>query len=109
MTCEDCIYEPQCILRISYGMGDDGDKELTDMEKRCKPFKNKSDYVEVKHGAWIDKGWDGDRSWRIDGRGNCWHVYECSECGYQLKGCAATDFCSKCGAKMDGEKNEFKE
>ena len=58
MTCKDCILEPKCILRISFFMGDDElpGKELTDIEKRCKSFKNKSDFVEVvrcekcKHG-----------------------------------------------------------
>lgn len=49
MTCKDCIYEPKCILRISYFMGDDEitGKELADMGKRCKSFKNKADFVET--------------------------------------------------------------
>ena len=49
MTCKDCILEPKCILRISYSMGDDEitGKEFTDIEKRCKSFKNKADFVEV--------------------------------------------------------------
>lgn len=60
-----------------------------------------ADVVEVRHGYWIDKGWDGDFSWRIDGRGNCWHVYECSECKSQICGSPKTEWCSYCGAKMD--------
>ena len=54
----------------------------------------------VVHGEWIDKGWDGDFSWKIDGRGNCWKVEECSACGYKLCGSAKTNFCPECGAMM---------
>lgn len=84
MTCKDCIYEPHCILRISYGMGDDGDKELNNMEKCCKSFKNKSDYAEVKHGEWLE------------GK----TLEKCSLCG--KKGFSDWHYCPKCGAKMDG-------
>ena len=50
MTCKDCILEPKRILCISYFMGDDEitGEELTDIEKRCKSFKNKADFVEVE-------------------------------------------------------------
>lgn len=59
------------------------------------------DVAEVRHGRWIDKGWDGDFSWQIDGCGSCWRVYECSEC--QCKTSAKTDYCPNCGARMDKE------
>ena len=59
------------------------------------------DVAEVRHGRWIDKGWDGDFSWKIDGRGSCWKVYECSEC--QCKTSAKTDYCPNCGARMGKE------
>ena len=92
MTCKDCIYEPQCILRISYGMGDDGDKKLNNMEKCCESFKNKADYAEVKHGVWVQ-----DKHWQYD--------YKCSICGeYACEGNYGnndnlTDYCPNCGAK----------
>ena len=60
----------------------------------------------VVKGEWIDKGWDGDFSWKIDGRGNCWKVEECSICGHKLCGSAKTNFCPECGADMRGEKND---
>ena len=60
------------------------------------------DAVKVVHGRWIDKGWDGDFSWRIDGHGNCWHVYECSNCKNELCGIPKTNYCPECGARMDG-------
>ena len=59
-----------------------------------------ADVVEVRHGRWIDKGWNGDENWHIDGRGSCWRVHECSECKAQQKG-ETTSYCPNCGAKMD--------
>ena len=55
----------------------------------------------VLRGEWVDKGWDGDFSWKIDGRGNCWKVIECSQC--QCKVSAQTNFCPNCGAPMTDE------
>lgn len=60
----------------------------------------------MKNGKWIDKGWDGDMFWQIDGRGRCWRVKECSECGYRLCGQAETKYCGGCGAKMEKDKGE---
>lgn len=49
MTCKDCIYEPNCYSRIANGMGDDKIRGglLTDIDKRCKGFKNKADAFPV--------------------------------------------------------------
>ena len=55
----------------------------------------------VWRGEWVDKGWDGDFSWKIDGRGNCWKVIECSQC--QCKVSKQTNFCPACGAPMTDE------
>lgn len=62
-----------------------------------------ADVVEVVHGKWMDKGWDGDMSFRIDGRGNCWRVIQCSCCEKNLCGQSNTLYCPHCGAKMDLE------
>ena len=59
---------------------------------------------EPQEGHWIDKGWDGDWAWQTDGRGNCWRVIECSECGKRVL--AESNYCPHCGAKMKGEANE---
>lgn len=59
------------------------------------------DAVSVIHGHWVDKGWDGDFSWHIDGHGNCWKVISCSSCGIDLCGSLETAYCPHCGAKMD--------
>lgn len=56
---------------------------------------------EPHEGHWIDKGWNGDWAWQIDGRGNCWRVIECSECGKSVL--AESNYCPNCGAKMEVE------
>lgn len=61
--------------------------------------------IEPKQGKWIDKGWHGDWQFETDGRGNCWHEYECSECGFRNKG-SKNNFCPNCGADMRGVKND---
>lgn len=58
-----------------------------------------------KRGEWIDKGWKGDWQFETDGRGNCWHEYECSECGFHSKG-SKSNFCPHCGARMKGGDEE---
>lgn len=49
MTCRDCIHYERCHSEIAYGMGSDDltGKYYTDIETRCKGFKNKANYVEV--------------------------------------------------------------
>lgn len=59
---------------------------------------------EPHEGHWIDKGWNGDWAWQIDGRGNCWRVIECSECGKSVS--VESNYCPHCGAKMKGVSNE---
>ena len=45
MTCKDCLYHEKCYSRIAYCMDiDEGTgKEITDIEKRCESFKNKTE------------------------------------------------------------------
>ena len=62
-------------------------------------------FVPPKRGEWIDKGWKGDWQFETDGRGNCWHEYECSECGFHNKG-GKSNYCPNCGAKMKGADDE---
>jgi len=75
--------------------------EDRDFLKRCFDEAETIDAAPVVHGKWIDKGWDGDFSWRIDGRGSCWKVIACSACGENLCGSPKTAYCPHCGAKMD--------
>ena len=60
---------------------------------------------EPQEGHWIDKGWDGDWAWQIDGRGNCWRVIECSECGKGVS--VESNYCPHCGARMKGAEHEI--
>ena len=55
---------------------------------------------EPKEGHWIDKGWDGDWAWQTDGRGNCWRVIECSECGKSVL--VESNYCPHCGSYNGG-------
>ena len=63
--------------------------------------REKEKTVNKSKGKWIDKGWKGDWQFETDGRGNCWHEYECSECGFHNKG-GKSNFCPDCGADMRG-------
>lgn len=54
-TCKDCIYEPKCHSRIAYGNGIEWNgTPITDMEKRCKSFKNKGNFIEMSDDMIID-------------------------------------------------------
>ena len=63
--------------------------------------------IEPKRGEWIDKGWHGDWQYETDGRGNCWHLWECSACNNTNIG--KTKFCPNCGADMRAEQTERSE
>lgn len=58
--------------------------------------------AQPKPGKWINGHWDGDSNFRIDGRGNCWFVRECSNCHEEIEG-KPTKYCPNCGCRMDGE------
>ena len=49
-----------------------------------------ADVAPVRHGCWIEC--------------NYGLTFECSECKYPTE-YSLTDYCPKCGAKMDGDKN----
>ena len=65
-------------------------------------FSTAVEIADRPQGEWIDKGWKGDWQFETDGRGNCWHEYECSECGFRNKG-SKSKYCPHCGARMKGE------
>lgn len=56
-----------------------------------------ADVVEVRHGEWIDTG-----DFELD---NIYSGWKCSLCGHIFCG-NKTNYCSNCGAKMDGERKE---
>ena len=90
MTCKDCLYFERCVV-----LGVELDiKHNKEADKNCRHFKNKSDYVEVKHGYWKEYYTCGA------------YRYDCSNCneGFVMKERCKTlpEYCSDCGAKMDG-------
>ena len=81
MTCKDCLYYEVCPLGLAI-------KGSTGI---CLKFKNKSDYVEVKRGEWLNIVYT--------------QRYRCSLCENEIY-FGKDKFCSECGAKMDGMPKE---
>ena len=93
MTCTNCVHFADCFdigKTRYYGK----DCACNDVEERCKFFKNKADFVEVKHGKWLTIT-NGLRGWK------------CSLCDEHI--CVEPPrnvdrylypFCPGCGAKM---------
>ena len=50
----------------------------------------KLDY-EVRHGRWINDRWDGDVNY-----------HTCNACGVEIRVTYFDNYCSNCGARMDG-------
>lgn len=87
-TCKDCIYRVMCYKHEHYGYGYEYN------ERPCEMFKNKADFVEVKHGIWVINP-DG------------YYPY-CNQCGYEPRRPLGdydnrTPRCPNCGAKMRKE------
>lgn len=97
MTCKDCLYFKRCVV-----LGVDLDMHHSEeADKNCRHFKNKADYVEVKHGEWVHTTELGFLLIH--------HYWNCSLCGAMSENSGIENYCPNCGAKMDGEKNDFKE
>lgn len=62
-----------------------------------------SDVAPVVHAKWIYLGKGGDFSWQIDGRGQSWDIWECSNCKCKSCGSPQPKRCPHCDAKMDLE------
>ena len=124
-TCEDCIYRPKCISFIVHGMGDNeiNGGLLTDIDKRCKGFKNKADFVSQK--AYEQVKWERDtaieqlKSYGVDFCENAdvvkvkqgkWEkktviIFDSEKVGYKCSECnttwdTSTNYCPYCGAYM---------
>ena len=83
MTCKDCLCFSRCKeMYESFGV-------FIDLENSavCKHFKNKADFVDVKHGHWIKRG----------------NEKKCSVCGFiYYSNNDEWNGCPNCLAKMDG-------
>lgn len=88
--CKECVHYNVCGYHI--------DEETFMTTEECSHFKNKADFVEVKHGHWEE----------VQGG-----AFRCSECHRGavvdiFNGFVLTKHCHNCGAKMDVENTNFK-
>ena len=95
-TCKNCIHEKVCVI-IAFPEAFENAK----WEKEpCDHFKDKADYVEVKHGHWIKK------YSRREGLNKIYNYYTCSQCEFtwELLDGAQKEFvcCPRCITLMDG-------
>ena len=93
-TCKDCFHDNACASIFKY-YGGNADYKATNVEKFCRQFHAKSEYQKIRHGKWIMRP----------------HAYgflspNCSECHQFNKYHEQSDFCPKCGAIMDLDKNK---
>lgn len=85
-TCKECLSELPCSSNLQ--------NMYHNKAGKCPFFKNKSEHAEVKRGKWkVNVGMNFNKE-RI-----------CLICGEEIKG-NHWNFCSNCGAKMNGGKKE---
>lgn len=108
MTCKDCFNFGECLKSGEtphYAV--DGCHK--DVEKRCKNFKNKADFVEVKYGEWIRNERNIPKMKEFHKKGIATAMkatsifYTCSCCNDW--GTPIQKYCSGCGAKMNNVVN----
>ncbi len=80
--CKDCVYYEVCPLGLM----------IKGKTGTCLKFKNKADYVEVKHGEWKER--------KIIIMDNEITAVRCTACN--LTSNSESLYCPNCGAKMDG-------
>lgn len=95
MTCKDCVHYNVCGYHI--------DEETFMTTEECSHFKNKADFVEVKHGHWIENDYR-----TFDGFETVVHPNEalkCSNCNHNFKKelLWCKNYCPNCGADMRKE------
>ena len=98
MTCKDC--DRQIVCRY-YTQWANVEQIETD---RCQYFKNKTDFVEVKHGEWIENDYRAFDGFETVVYPN--EALKCSNCNHNFKKelLWCKNYCPECGAKMDGER-----
>jgi hypothetical protein len=100
-TCYDCIHCEACS-----DAGDAGYSSLKEDVSKCKHFKNKADFVEVKHGRFVKNERNIPKMREFHEKGKALSMneksifYTCSECGEWIS--LSQKYCSECGAIMDG-------
>lgn len=100
MTCKNCIHENVCNKLCPKGLLPyNSDKYPA--EKFCLEFKNKVDFVEVKHAEWLPDYETFIDEWERES--------EPTQTGWVCSLCGRQEFNRKpycnCGAKMDSERS----
>lgn len=93
MICKDCVHYELCEDWFEQ-IKEEGLVTGERSQQQCESFKNKADFVKVKHGEWV--------YWQPDGTN---HLWVCSVCNaaivtpmpFVAKHIA---FCEHCGADM---------
>ena len=82
-TCKECLHYEMCVVPNEQG------SYYLKADRDCRYFKDKTKYVEQKHGRWKSLGCD---------------EFVCSECfehyEYPSRKCGY-NYCPNCGAKME--------
>lgn len=104
MTCKDCVHYELCkynTYQEAHYFGKDKEIYITiDNNSPCIFFKNKADFVEVRHGEW--------EYWQPDGTK---HLWKCSVCNNAISTpmhfvAKHIAYCEHCGAKMNEERKD---
>ena len=103
MTCKDCIHNCMCGQKEDLVQIDDCNLaefgKCENVEMLCEAFKNKADFVEVRHGKWLDVIEEVNNTCAgITFKG--FVGYKCSLCGRQE--IRKEPYCH-CGAKMSSQ------
>ena len=108
MTCKDCVSYDMCKYRhFQEAQRIRANQTILisiDHNKPCKFFKNKADFVEVKHGEWIvEEELKTPLSHAYIRKEKTYH---CPYCNKQYR--QKMNFCGNCGADMrkEGADNE---
>lgn len=95
--CRKCLYSPGCTKK-AYAIIENIIDDTYDVNVPCDIFKDKADFMEVKHGEW--KFINLATNYLEAPFGDTCH---CSVCGFHID-VSDTHFkyCPECGARMDG-------
>lgn len=86
-TCKECLHYEACVLNEAYWVKHNA-------EQACSVFKDKSKYVEQKHGRWSCDSEDGFDNYD-------WHCEDCGgSIGYRCGNLVFSNYCPNCGADM---------
>ena len=94
--CKDCIHYEICDPYVS------PNESFPEVEGGCTAFRDKGDWVEVRHGEW-----------QTSDKPYAYYEWKCSVCGFDEYRHTVRNgkykimnFCPNCGAKMENARND---